>query len=107
MKDLQESRFNNYENMLNDHIKDDHEIKELFTIENIAMKTDLSHDEINQLSLLYYMCQRYNFVKIENMLDRFCQLRVSKTRKGRKEFIDGLKSMLQNNAPNPFGMFNK
>jgi hypothetical protein len=66
--------------------------KELFTHSNIDVKTEVSHDEINNLTRLRFLRDRFNVQNVDTLTQSFLALRVSKDRKSRREFIEALQS---------------
>lgn len=66
--------------------------KELFTSKNVDVKTEVTHDEINNITRLRFLQARYGVRNVEVIIDTFLTLRVSMERKSRKEFIDALQS---------------
>jgi hypothetical protein len=64
--------------------------KELFNRDNIDLKTEVSHDEINHISRLRFLQKKYGIQNVDVIIDSFLTLRVSKSRKSRAEFIKAL-----------------
>ena len=66
--------------------------KELFTEENIDMKTEMSDYEINIISRAVFMQEIFGLDAIGTFISKFERLRVSKMRQGRKEFVETVKN---------------
>jgi hypothetical protein len=67
-------------------------IKELFTKKGIEFKTDLSPEQCAEIAKLRAVAKRYHIKAINDFVNNYIMLLVSKTRKGRGEFIDAFKS---------------
>lgn len=91
------------EEMIRDSKKEDKETKELFSNKGIKTRTDLSDREISILSRLLFLCDKFRLQDLNTALHNFMELRVSKGRKSRKEFIEGMKSQQMNQLPFPMG----
>lgn len=74
--------------------------KQLFTHDVIDLKTDISHNEINNLTRLRFLQEKFKVGKqdraIDNVINSFLRLRVSKDRKSRAEFIAALQTENRN-----------
>lgn len=70
--------------------------KELFSHQNIDLKTEVSHDEINNITRLQFLKHRFGIQNIDVLTDTFLRLRVSKQRKSRQEFISALQTENRN-----------
>jgi hypothetical protein len=66
--------------------------KELFTAENIKLKTDIDDREILMLARLLFLADRFKIPEMAQWVDNFIKLRVSRKRKGRGEFIEAVKT---------------
>jgi len=66
-------------------------LKQLFSIDNIKTKTDLSSEHIDTLTRLYFLAGFIDFPELKEVCDTFVTLRVSHKRMGRKEFVDAIK----------------
>ncbi|MEI6887617.1 MAG: hypothetical protein WCK31_05275 [bacterium] len=74
--------------------------KELFSKTNIELKTEIDHDEINNITRLQFLKEKFMISNVDVLVQNFLKLRVSKDRKSRKEFIDALQMENRNsNAP--------
>lgn len=62
----------------------------LFEDQNIDLKTELTQHEILRVAQLRFMSSRYHMQGVDAFLDNFLRLKVSKDRRGRGEFIQGL-----------------
>lgn len=66
--------------------------KELFNDkEGLKLKTELDETEIRGLARLTFIAQYYKIPALNIWIQEFIQLRVSKKRQGRKEFIEAIK----------------
>lgn len=66
--------------------------KELFNKQNIALKTEVSHDEINNITRLRFLEEKFQIKNVSVLVNSLLELRVSKERKSRREFIDALQT---------------
>lgn len=78
------------EDFLNKNVKEEKESKEIFSKENIEVKTDLSEEEISIIARLKFLCDELELDNFKKALTYLMELRVSKGRKSRKEFIEAL-----------------
>ena len=62
-------------------------VKELFANEGIKTRTDLSNEEISLISRMYYIAEELKNDRLTNLMDTFLELKVSKDRKSRDEFV--------------------
>ncbi len=65
--------------------------KELFSSEDIDVKTEVSYDEINMISKIRFLEHKFGIKNVGPLLKSFLSLRVSLARKSRKEFITGIR----------------
>lgn len=70
---------------------DDHEI-------DIKTKTDLSNDDIKQLTRLKLIAQRFDIPIIDSLCDTFCLFRISTNRLGRNEIIETIQPREKENV---------
>lgn len=73
----------------------DNESKELFDNKNIRTKTDLSDDEIVYATKLRYMSIKYNLPIYDVILQEFMEMRLSRKRKSRGEYIESMKQKVR------------
>jgi len=66
--------------------------KELFSSDKIDVKTELSGDEINMVTKLRFLEERFALGNMDTLINSLLRLRVSKNRKSRDEFIKALNS---------------
>lgn len=64
--------------------------KDLFTQGNINLKTELNDKEISYITKIQFMQEMYGMHTLDNAVNQFKQLRVSKDRKSRAEFINAV-----------------
>lgn len=96
------------EKVLKDTGKEYKESKELFSKEDIEVRTDISEEETSIIARLKYLCETFDLTKLDKAITNLMQLRLSKGRKSRKEFIEALDKnpqFLPNNMGN-MGAFN-
>ena len=72
--------------------------KELFTAENIDMKTEMTAQEINLFSRAAFIRDTFSLDSLNIFMDQFMRLRVSMARKGRGEFVDCVKNQPKEDA---------
>ena len=88
------------EEEINTQLGQSNESKELFSNSNIRTKTDLSDNEISMATKLRYMRIQYDIPVYDVILQEFMEMRLSRNRKSRKEYIDSMKekakSFMQN-----------
>jgi len=65
--------------------------KELFTEDNIDMKTEMEDREINAFSRGEFIKEIFGLDSLGVFINKFERLRVSKKREGRKEFVQCVK----------------
>lgn len=66
--------------------------EKLFTGEERETKTELSAGQVVELNKKRAIAELLDWQSLNNVLDDFMLLQISKDRMGRKEFIEGLKS---------------
>lgn len=79
--------------------------KELFSNDVIDLKTEISHNEINNLTRLRFMQEKFRLQSggnLDHVIASFLRLRVSKDRKSRKEFIEALQTETRNSQGGSF-----
>ena len=79
------------EDLISKSVKEDKESKELFSKEDIEVKTDVDLDETSSISRLLFLCDELELDNFRKALKYLMQLRLSKGRKSRKEYIDSIK----------------
>lgn len=88
------------ENQLNVQLEPETHIKsvskELFSVGDIDLKTEVTHNEINAITKLRFLQNKFGVANINNLIDSLLSLRVSKARKSRREFIDSLQAERRN-----------
>lgn len=62
--------------------------KELFNRTNIDLKTEVTHDEINQITKLRFLQVKFGVSNVDVLIHSLLGLRVSKNRKSRGEFVN-------------------
>jgi len=99
------------ENMFRADINNNqHEVKELFGLEKIKAKTDISQRQVKLITKAFYLAQITGMKEIYGILDDFLVLSVSKDRKSRSEYVEGLKAKIEsamNSGNNLRGQFGK
>jgi len=97
------------EDFINKNVKEEKESKELFSNKDIEVKTDLTEEEISIIARLKFLCDQFDLKDFRSVLIYFMELRLSKGRKSRKEFIDSIRKenhFLGLNGANNIGGFN-
>lgn len=108
-KDIQEEDYVN-EREINNNIDNDslndmfvsetndpaNNVRELFDEKTVKAKTDLNARQISKIARAYYLCDILQMPEIKVLLNNFLTLRISKDRKSRAEFVEGLKAKLDN-----------
>lgn len=79
--------------------------KELFSSQGLKTRTDIDDRQIVLLSKAYFLGDLIDNDHINKVLDNFIELRVSRKRKSRAEFIEALKGMDEFNQQ--AGVFNR
>ena len=79
-------------------------IKELLDTEhNMESKSDLNDDNIIEVLKLKHIAKKYKLRELDELIELFMKLRISRNRLGRKEFIDAIKAHRENREQ--MGMF--
>lgn len=72
-------------------------VKELFHESKVKARTDLTPRQINNITKAFYLAKMSGIPEISGILNDFLTLRISKDRKSRAEFVDGLKARIEQN----------
>lgn len=67
-------------------------VKELFSGEGIARKTELSVSQVEAVSKILLLSVAFNSPVLRQHLQDFMELQLSKDRKSKAEFVEALKS---------------
>jgi len=94
------SELTEIESMINKSVKEEKESRELFSKEDIEVKTDLSEEETSIIARLKFLCDELKLENFRKALIYLMELRVSKKRLSRKEYIDSLNKQHQFNGMN-------
>lgn len=79
-------------------------IKELLdTSKNMETKSDLTDDNIIEVLKLKHIAKKYKLNELNELINLFMKLRVSRNRLGRKEFIQAIQANRENKESS--GMF--
>lgn len=62
--------------------------KELFSGKEVSLKSEVSHDEINDITRLHFLKEKFGVSNIDVLIQSLLELRVSKDRKSRREFVE-------------------
>jgi len=73
--------------------------KELFNTNGIELKSEVDHDEINNITRLHFLKEKFGISNVDTLVSSFLRLRVSKDRKSRREFIEALQTENRNSNP--------
>lgn len=101
------------ENMFkNEQDATQNDVKELFGERTVKARTDLSSRQIKLITKAFYLAKMCGLSKdINPILSDFMTLRISDSRQSRKEYVEGLKSRIDNsilqNQQNIRGQFGK
>lgn len=76
--------------------------RELFSNTNIKTRTEVSDDEIYAIAKINFLCDLFELKRFPAVVQEMLELRVSKKRKSRGEFIKSLSSRNEPNILNPF-----
>ncbi len=83
---------------------DERVIKELLdTKNNMETKSDLNDANIIEVLKLKHIAKKYRLKELDELIDLFMKLRVSRNRLGRKEFIEAIQANRENKES--MGMF--
>ncbi len=83
---------------------DERVIKELLdTKNNMETKSDLNDANIIEVLKLKHIAKKYRLKELDELIDLFMKLRVSRNRLGRKEFIEAIQANRENREAS--GMF--
>jgi hypothetical protein len=92
-----ESMFRNEQNVnMND-------VKELFHEEKVKARTDISGRQIKLITKAFYLAEITGMKEINHILSDFLTLSISKDRKSRAEYVEGLKARIDNSLQNGIG----
>lgn len=87
------------------------EVKEIFAEEKVKARTDISSRQIKLITKAFYLAEITGMKEIHAILKDFLLLSISKDRKSRAEYIEGLRAKidnsLQQNAMQMRGQFAK
>jgi len=75
-------------------------VKELFNEDKVKARTDLSPTQIRNVTKAFYLANLTGMPDIRNLVHDFLLLRISKDRKSRQEFVDGLKAKIEQSIIN-------
>jgi hypothetical protein len=70
--------------------------KELFNKGSIELKSEVTHNEINHITRIRFLGEKFRLANMDYLTDNLLSLRVSKNRKSRNEFISALQSENRN-----------
>lgn len=71
-------------------------VKELFHEDKVKARTDLSTRQIKLLTKAFYLAKLTGMKDINKLLQDFMTLSISKDRKSRVEYVEGLKAKIDN-----------
>jgi hypothetical protein len=88
-----------FEDFTNNAQKMDYEtLKELFKDKNLSYITELSDKEIRAVAIIKWLGKYAEIPDWDDFIDNILRLKVSKGRKGRKEFIEGFIGLKEKEA---------
>ena len=79
------------ESFISEQVKEEKESKELFNKKDVEVRTELSEEETSIIARLKFLCNHLELTELDKTLTYLMELRISKNRKSRKEFIDSVK----------------
>lgn len=83
------------ENMMrSDSSNSQHEVKELFNEDKVKGRSDISPRQVKMITKAYYLGEITGMKEIHAILKDFLLLSISKDRKSRMEYVEGLKARL-------------
>jgi hypothetical protein len=85
-----ESMFRNEQNAMQN------DVKELFHEDKVKARTDLSTRQIKLITKAFYLAKLTGIKEVNQLLADFMTLSISKDRKSRQEYVEGLKSKIDN-----------
>lgn len=81
---------NDFEDFTNSMQKMDYDaLKELFKDKNLDFITELTDREIRAISIILFLADYAELPEFKTFISNVMRLKVSKNRKGRKEYIEG------------------
>lgn len=88
--------------------KDEDVSKELFSNDTIKTRTEVSDDEIRAIAKINFACDLFQLRRFPIIIQEMLELRISKKRKSRGEFIKALSSKRDSfQMGNMFGQNNR
>lgn len=71
------------------------EVKELFDEDKVKARTDLSSRQVKLITKAYYLAELTGMPEIKVLIHDFLTLNISKDRKSRLEYVEGLKARIE------------
>lgn len=72
------------------------DVKELFAEERVKARTDISSRQIRLITKAFYIAEITGMKEIHSILKDFLLLSISKDRKSRAEYVEGLRAKIDN-----------
>ena len=95
----------------NEAINNQNDVKEIFAEDKVKARTDISPRQVRLITKAFYLAEITGMKEIHSILKDFLTLSISKDRKSRIEYVEGLKAKidnaLQQGAMNVRGQFGK
>lgn len=95
----------------NEAINNQNDVKEIFAEDKVKARTDISPRQVRLITKAFYLAEITGMKEIHHILKDFLTLSISKDRKSRIEYVEGLKAKidnaLQQGAVNVRGQFGK
>jgi hypothetical protein len=95
----------------NEQINNQNDVKEIFAEEKVKARTDISPRQVRLITKAFYLAEITGMKEIHSILKDFLTLSISKDRKSRIEYVEGLKAKIDNTmqqgAMNVRGQFGK
>lgn len=76
--------------------------KELLSGKEIMTRTEVSHNDINNITRLAFLQDKFGLENVQILKESLLTLRVSKDRKSRKEFVESLQTQNRNSQNTSF-----
>jgi hypothetical protein len=80
----------------NEQTANQNDIKELFHEDRVKARTDISQRQVKLITKAFYLAEITGMKEIHSILKDFLVLSISKDRKSRLEYVEGLKAKIDN-----------
>ena len=95
--------------MMNEQSANQDNVKELFHEDKVKARSEINSRQIRLITKAYYLAKITGMKEIHEILNDFLVLSISKDRKSRAEFVEGLKARIEQSIAtgNMRGQFGK